>query len=89
MFSATRPPSCDGMSPMIREVHVRICEGLGVKLPGPTRQFLPIRPPSGHGSNTSSFGSWRPQVGLHEDCFGSAPDTGRDLGAVQTVSFDL
>ena len=24
---------------MNREVHVRICEGLGVKFPGPTRQF--------------------------------------------------
>ena len=24
---------------MMREYHVRICEGLGVKLPGSTRQF--------------------------------------------------
>src|SRR4051794_1878176 len=26
-------------SRMSRETHVRICEGLGVKFPGPTRQF--------------------------------------------------
>ena len=26
---------------MNREVHVRICEGLGVKLPGPTRHLHP------------------------------------------------
>ena len=25
----------------MREYQVRICEGLGVKFPGPTRQFLP------------------------------------------------
>src|SRR5260370_3249886 len=28
---------------MNREVQVRICEGLGVKLPGPTRHGLPLR----------------------------------------------
>ena len=28
----------DGTSRMNREVQVRICEGLGVKFPGPTRQ---------------------------------------------------
>jgi hypothetical protein len=32
-----RQPSCDGTSRMNREVHVRICERLGVKCPGPTR----------------------------------------------------
>src|SRR5260370_4321350 len=31
------------MSRMNREVQVRICEGLGVKLPGPTRHGLPLR----------------------------------------------
>ena len=31
--------SCDGVSRMNREVHVRFCEGLGVKFPGPTRQL--------------------------------------------------
>ena len=28
---------------MMREYHVRICEGLGVKFPGPTRQYEPSR----------------------------------------------
>src|SRR5499427_2436195 len=33
-----RRPSLGGTSRMMREYHVRICERLGVKLPGPTRQ---------------------------------------------------
>src|SRR5260221_5625247 len=37
MFSGRRQPSCGDTSRMNREVQVRICEGLGVKLPGPTR----------------------------------------------------
>jgi hypothetical protein len=32
-----RQPSVGGTSRMNREVHVRICEGLGAKFPGPTR----------------------------------------------------
>src|ERR1700730_7967351 len=31
-------PSCGGTSRMTRECQVRICEGLGVKFPGPTRR---------------------------------------------------
>jgi hypothetical protein len=38
MFSGRRQPSCDDTSRMTRECHVRICERLGVKFPGPTRQ---------------------------------------------------
>jgi hypothetical protein len=41
-----RQPSCDGTSRMMREYPVRICEGLGVKFPGPTRhlrQFSDVR----------------------------------------------
>ena len=38
MFNGRRQPSCDGTSRMMREYPVRICEGLGVKFPGPTRQ---------------------------------------------------
>src|SRR5215475_12156441 len=37
-FSGRRQPSCDGTSRMTRECHVRICERLGVRFPGPTRQ---------------------------------------------------
>ena len=36
-FGGRRQPSCDGMSRMMREYHVRFCEGFGVKFPGPTR----------------------------------------------------
>ena len=38
MFNGRRQPSCDGTSRMMREYQVRICERLGVKFPGPTRQ---------------------------------------------------
>jgi len=38
MFNGRRQPSRDGTSRMNREVQVRICEGLGVQFPGPTRQ---------------------------------------------------
>src|SRR5450756_1244232 len=37
-FNGRRQPSIDGTSRMIREYQVRICERLGVKFPGPTRQ---------------------------------------------------
>ena len=36
-FDGGRQLSTDGTSRMNREVQVRICEGLGVKFPGPTR----------------------------------------------------
>ena len=36
-FGGRRQPPCDGMSRMMREYHVRFCEGFGVKFPGPTR----------------------------------------------------
>jgi len=36
-FDEGRQPFLDGTSRMNREVQVRICEGLGVKFPGPTR----------------------------------------------------
>jgi len=37
-FDGGRQLFIDGTSRMNREVQVRICEGLGVKLPGPTRR---------------------------------------------------
>jgi hypothetical protein len=37
-FSGRRQPSCGGTSRMMREYQVRICERLGMKFPGPTRQ---------------------------------------------------
>jgi hypothetical protein len=38
MINGGRQLSRDGTSRMNREVHVRICERLGVRFPGPTRQ---------------------------------------------------
>ena len=38
MINGGRQPSCGGTSRMNREVHVRICERLGVKFPGATRR---------------------------------------------------
>jgi hypothetical protein len=35
-----RQPSLGGTSRMSREAQVRICEGLGVKFPGPTRRWV-------------------------------------------------
>ena len=37
-FDEGRQLFIDGTSRMNREVHARICEGLGVKIPGPTRR---------------------------------------------------
>ena len=44
MFNGRRQPSRDGTSRMTRECQVRICEGLGVKFPGPTRHEQTTRP---------------------------------------------
>src|ERR1700688_3670731 len=38
-FGGRRQPSLGGTSRMNREIHVRICERLGVKFPGATRQM--------------------------------------------------
>src|SRR5580692_2498397 len=40
IINGRRQPSHGGTSRMMREYHVRICEGLGVQLPGSTRQQL-------------------------------------------------
>src|SRR4029077_21137114 len=39
-FDGRRQPSVGGTSRMNREVHVRFCERLGVKFPGPTRPMI-------------------------------------------------
>src|SRR5580658_7783609 len=38
IINGRRQPSHGGTSRMMREYHVRICEGLGVQFPGSTRQ---------------------------------------------------
>jgi hypothetical protein len=55
-FGGRRQPSLGGTSRMNREVHVRICERLGVKFPGATRRraagltaVSEGRPGTGHG----------------------------------------
>src|SRR5215467_12671416 len=40
IINGRRQPSLGGTSRMMREYHVRICEGLGVKFPGSTRPTL-------------------------------------------------
>src|SRR6516164_6164326 len=45
MFNGRRQPSCGGTSRMTRECQVRICEGLGVQFPGPTRPKCRCRSP--------------------------------------------
>ena len=37
IINGRRQPSCGGTSRMNREVHVRFCERLGAKFPGPTQ----------------------------------------------------
>jgi hypothetical protein len=44
ILDGRRQPSCGGTSRMTRECQVRICEGLGVKFPGPTRHFRQMDP---------------------------------------------
>src|SRR5439155_22002900 len=41
-YNGRRQPSRGGTSRMMREYPVRICEGLGVEFPGPTRQARKI-----------------------------------------------
>ena len=60
-FDGGRQLSTDGTSRMNREVQVRICEGLGVKFPGPTRQT-----PSTH-----FFASFLRQSRRYKACLGS------------------
>src|SRR5262249_18799790 len=50
VINGRRRPSLGGTSRMMREYHVRICERLGVKFPGPTRhsrRFIRVRTTSG------------------------------------------
>jgi len=46
MSNGRRQPSRGGTSRMTRECQVRICERLGVKFPGPTRQSRQIDRPT-------------------------------------------
>ena len=61
MINGRRQPSLGGTSRMMREYHVRICEGLGVKLPGSTRRVARREPLTGN--RGENFGSRKP---VHE-----------------------
>jgi hypothetical protein len=52
-FNGRRQPSRGGTSRMMREYPVRICEGLGVKFPGPTRQVCLSASSVLHGATAS------------------------------------
>ncbi len=57
----------------MREYQVRICEGLGVKFPGPTRQLSPCRACSLDGEIGPSFGHSEANVRISAKattCFG-------------------
>jgi hypothetical protein len=75
MINGGRQLSRDGTSRMNREVHVRFCEGLGVKFPGPTRheQPIPSRPGwqllpnlrTSRGKIATANSGPSPRMGLH------------------------
>ena len=52
-INGRRQPSSGGTSWMMREYHVQICEGLGVKLPGPTRQER--KSPAGSNDSATAY----------------------------------
>src|SRR5580704_9620090 len=74
IINGRRQPSLGGTSRMMREYHVRICEGLGVQFPGSTRQSRqigdvrdesgspPIAPALANRSN-NGLGQFRPRCG--------------------------
>jgi hypothetical protein len=56
ILNGRRQPSCGGTSRMTRECQVRICERLGVKFPGPTRQTRSWRRCPLHGRSSTESG---------------------------------
>ncbi len=70
MFNGRRQPSRGGTSRMTRECQVRICEGLGVKFPGPTRQFplSPLRNIAGRFTSGSSHNRDKAALTLRANC---------------------
>src|SRR5262252_519884 len=66
VINGRRRPSLGGTSRMMREYHVRICERLGVKFPGPTRQNEPCHSLRRNGRSTSISGLAGRAVGASE-----------------------
>ncbi len=81
---------------MMREYHVRICERLGVKLPGPTRHDRPICALAGRGSYALDSRRWGTERSLSPVIVSYATDSGRhpiaavtrppDPGCVKTLA---
>jgi hypothetical protein len=74
-FSGRRQPSCDDTSRMMREHQVRICEGLRVEFPGPTRQTQSPSFVESGGRCSSESG----RRGMIETCRASPSDLGAEL----------
>src|SRR5258708_886789 len=68
-FSGRRQPSRGDTSRMNREAQVRICEGLGVKFPGPTRPFILANKSQGIGTARKM----RADTGIKPDLFVEVP----------------
>jgi len=66
-INGRRQPSRGGTSRMMREYHVRICEGLGVKFPGPTRHGHDSAAIPERQSVPSSQVGALPQISLRQD----------------------
>src|SRR5208337_3633784 len=79
-FNGRRQSSVDGTSRMNREVHVRICERLGVKLPGPTRQIRTSGSVRGGGGNVPTYSAQaeRPITGVVADARSSEQHATRE-----------
>src|SRR5579872_1907303 len=65
-FDGGRQPFNDGTSRMNREVQVRICEGLGVKFPGPTRRAGVLTPAYSYRIALSGFSTAALRAGIQQ-----------------------
>jgi hypothetical protein len=88
MFNGRRRPSCDGTSRMTRECHVRICERLGVKFPGPTRHRVGLgarraRPVLPYKQTSSG----RPGTSVSCQKQNTCPRCRRDLGSTSRAVY--
>src|SRR6266849_2991635 len=73
MHNGRRQPSRGGTSRMTRECQVRICEGLGVQFPGPTRHEHACEMATRHRGSTSNSGGTWPTIGAAASCQRTKP----------------
>jgi hypothetical protein len=88
-LNGRRQPSRGGTSRMTRECHVRICEGLGVKFPGPTRHVW-TAPWQGLSDVFCSIGRVRSRVRPHMRALASSYFIStmlrfRRIGAIESI----